>query len=163
MANIDMWDWTQKIRSYRFDSYLNTTKLLPLQQWCGAAGRQRNILLGQSPGMEKTLRPGWSQRVALTERISLPTCYFWYFMYGWESQSNWRYFGRIPHPPRKGPVPHSSPSITALENNYLEHKLKEFNKRQVIIISYELQPHKASAKPSEESFHGLFQSCIINQ
>lgn len=46
---------------------------------------------------------------------------------------------------------------------YLERKMKEFNERQVIIISYELQSHEASAKPSEESFHDLFQSHTINQ
>lgn len=144
-------EWVQKIRSPRFDSCLNAAKRF-LQLWqCKAARSQSNSLLGWSPAAQTQLMQVYREH---TENVSLLTCYFWHFTYNWELQSNGLYFSCILHQLRNEPVPNSCPSfyLHKATIDYLQHKMEELCKKQAILLSHELQPHEASAKPCRESF-----------
>lgn len=152
VENIDMWDWVQKTRSCRFDSYLYTTEHFPLLHGWGAAGRQSNILLRQSPGVEKTLRPGQTQCVALAKNISLLTCYFCYFMYGWEPQSIWLYVGCILHQPRKEPVPHSFKHSTRQQCIIQSIKWRNSIKDKSLSFHMSCSPMRLLPSPVKKAF-----------
>lgn len=157
VENTDVWEWVQKIRSPSFDSCLNTTKQnsFPLLYGCEAAGSQSNSLLGWFPGTEETLGLGRSPCIAHTETfLCLPVISDILYMAGNHRQIDCILVVSSTSPGKNQFHAHLLEPHHQATIYYLEHKMEEFHKSQAIILSYEMQPHEASAKPSEEIFLG---------